>query len=669
MHLPIGVLLFVAVLEIWKRIRKTNEFDAAIRAGLLFVFLAGIAAATTGWWLSEEGGYDAKMLWQHKWSGISLTVLVGVLFLSNQSKSPFLQKIYTPIFAGVLGLLTFVGHLGGNLTHGEDYLFSKPEDTSIVVADIEKAPIFSTFIEPIFKAKCNSCHNPAKAKGELVMTSREALLAGGKNGSIFNFEKPEASELLTRIHLPLKEKKHMPPKGKKQISDDEAALLMWWIENEACFECTVDSSKNRDSVASILEKYKSVKTNVNALKVDSISDKTLANLVANGISATRLSAKNPLVIVNLAGRQDLDKSVFKKLKKIGENILELNLSGSNFSDKEAHFLSGFVHLKKLQLQNTAISDVVIRSLRELKYLESLNLYGTAISDAATADLKAISTLKNLFFWQTKMSKSAIADLQNAKPTLQISSGIDESIFGDAKLNSPVIFAESEIFRDSMAVFLKSDFKNASIFYTLDGSDPDSNALIFLDTFYLKKSAKIRAISNEEGWERSAIAKRDFIKSKIQFASAKFAAAPNQSYKAAGAKSLFDYKKGSENFADGNWLGWQGENLTATLKLEEKQPLSKVMISSLSIPNTWIFYPKGIQIFTSSDGKNFELKKEETYAQTEQGELPDMKFFDVTFEETETKFLKVKVLSTLKNPDWHAAPGEPCWLFVDEILAE
>ena len=155
-HLPIGVLLFAAALLIWQRLKRTNEYDGAIQFALGFSFFAALAAVMTGWFLSEEGGYDANMIWQHKWSGISLTVLIAVLFFAQRSSDSFLQKIYAPLFAVAVGLLTLTGHFGGNLTHGEGYLFSKPEDNSIIVTDIDKAPIFETFVEPILSAKCNS---------------------------------------------------------------------------------------------------------------------------------------------------------------------------------------------------------------------------------------------------------------------------------------------------------------------------------------------------------------------------------------------------------------------------------------------------------------------------------------------------------------------------------
>src|SRR5207247_4280254 len=37
-------------------------------------------------------------------------------------------------------------------------------------------------VRPIFQAHCQGCHQPAKARGEFVMTAFDKLLAGGESG-------------------------------------------------------------------------------------------------------------------------------------------------------------------------------------------------------------------------------------------------------------------------------------------------------------------------------------------------------------------------------------------------------------------------------------------------------------------------------------------------------
>src|SRR5437868_1028815 len=55
-------------------------------------------------------------------------------------------------------------------------------------------------IRPIFQAQCQGCHQPAKAKGEYVMTAFDRLLAGGESGEKAVVpHHPEASTLVKQI--------------------------------------------------------------------------------------------------------------------------------------------------------------------------------------------------------------------------------------------------------------------------------------------------------------------------------------------------------------------------------------------------------------------------------------------------------------------------------------
>ena len=79
-------------------------------------------------------------------------------------------------------LLVVTGHLGGNLTHGATYLFQyapnpirtlaglqpKVKKTFKKITDIDSALVFEDVIHPILDARCASCHNEEKLKGELL---------------------------------------------------------------------------------------------------------------------------------------------------------------------------------------------------------------------------------------------------------------------------------------------------------------------------------------------------------------------------------------------------------------------------------------------------------------------------------------------------------------------
>ena len=67
---------------------------------------------------------------------------------------------------------------------------------------------------PIFQAKCHGCHQPAKAKGDYVMTSFQKLLAGGETEGAVIPGKPDASYLIEEITPDADGEAEMPKKDK-----------------------------------------------------------------------------------------------------------------------------------------------------------------------------------------------------------------------------------------------------------------------------------------------------------------------------------------------------------------------------------------------------------------------------------------------------------------------
>ncbi len=99
-------------------------------------------------------------------------------------------------------------------------------------------------IRPIFQANCHGCHQPAKAKGDYVMTTFAQLLKGGEEGSAVVAHKPEKSNLIANIEPNDKGEVEMPPKG-DALSKSEIALVEKWIAQGA-----VD-----DTPANAVERY------------------------------------------------------------------------------------------------------------------------------------------------------------------------------------------------------------------------------------------------------------------------------------------------------------------------------------------------------------------------------------------------------------------------------
>ena len=118
-------------------------------------------------------------------------------------------------------------------------------------AEDPNAPVsYYKKIRPIFQASCQGCHQPAKAKGDYVMTDFAKLLEGGesvKDGQRAIVPKDPEKSLLVKQIVPENGQAEMPPK-KAPLADPEIALIRRWIA-EGAIDDTPPNAKQRYDAA------------------------------------------------------------------------------------------------------------------------------------------------------------------------------------------------------------------------------------------------------------------------------------------------------------------------------------------------------------------------------------------------------------------------------------
>jgi WD40 repeat protein len=99
---------------------------------------------------------------------------------------------------------------------------------------------------PVLQARCQGCHQPAKAGGKLDLTTFKNLLSEGESGSIAIVPgKPDESYLIEQI-TPDKGEAAMP-QGQKPLGDSEIALIRRWIEEGAKDDSPANSAPPIDA--------------------------------------------------------------------------------------------------------------------------------------------------------------------------------------------------------------------------------------------------------------------------------------------------------------------------------------------------------------------------------------------------------------------------------------
>ena len=123
-HFPLVLSLFICFLFFVPRWRvmllNADNHETIFYLLGLNAFFA-LVAALFGLFLSREGGYDAASLAWHKWSGIFLAIFSYLFFLFFRRLLVLRPVFFTATCLFPL-LAIIVGHAGGNITHGAEYL-------------------------------------------------------------------------------------------------------------------------------------------------------------------------------------------------------------------------------------------------------------------------------------------------------------------------------------------------------------------------------------------------------------------------------------------------------------------------------------------------------------------------------------------------------------------
>lgn len=112
----------------------------------------------------------------------------------------------------------------------------------------ENPPSISYYkdIRPIFQARCHGCHQPARAKGNYIMTRFEQLLAGGAGGDAAIVAGDPDASLLMELITPIDGEFEMPRKG-DALSATEIDLIGRWIAAGAWDDTPVKALQKVDS--------------------------------------------------------------------------------------------------------------------------------------------------------------------------------------------------------------------------------------------------------------------------------------------------------------------------------------------------------------------------------------------------------------------------------------
>jgi len=417
-HFPIAFLLLVPILELlgfnesYRYLRRSAGFV------LGFATLGATVAAILGWFLARNGGYSGPLLAQHMWGGISLAAVCWLCWLlrtSSGERGPDL--VYVVALATGVALVTWTGYRGGQLTSGENHLTEHMpvglrhvlgiSDTNLArVSRADANTFYGARVQPIFEARCVSCHGPSKRRANLRLDSYAALMRGGKDGPVLQAGNIQNSDLVRRITLPPGHDDFMPKESQRPLSSDQVKLIELWIGAGASTTLAVNAIKDAPTGSS-------PSTGAAEVEFDEIDSATVTRLrAAEAAAVAQLQRQFPNILdyesrgsadlrlnASILGPRfgDADLAAFTRL---AEHITVADFSRTSITDRSAAVIGSMRRLRVLRLMHTGITDATVGRLGGLDQLESLSVFDTQITSAALPTIEKLPKLAHCYAGQT-----------------------------------------------------------------------------------------------------------------------------------------------------------------------------------------------------------------------------------------------------------------------------
>ena len=645
LHFPVAFITLLLILNLFKKQLDAISFEKINLFLLLLTSLSTTIATIMGLLLSlEETGSELMIL--HKWIGISISFMIYSLVVFYKYKTFFKGLLYLS-FTSVI----FAGHYGASLTHGTNFITEPIMAMYKPKQDINSS-IYKFLIQPILDKKCTSCHNDQKLKGNLNLSSFEAIAQEGKNGPLWLSHQPEKSNFIKRLSLPIEHEKHMPPDGKTQLTQKEVELIKAWIQQGVNDTISYNDLKEGDSLKNLIAtKWLQKKKVKKVYKFSFAGKETIDALNSPFRSIKQKSPTSPAIDVAIYGRSTFDIKILTELSEIQDQIVTLNLSKLPIQKKELEFVATLKNLEKLVLNGSDIRNNDIKILATCTQLKSISLSNTQVDVSILATLQKLKELKEVFVWNTAISSEEIVLIQKKLPNVNIMEGFVRDPNNELKLTPPILLSKGNIISSGDRILIGHKMKGIEIRYSLTKSTPDKNASLLTQEIPLtldgKNNKTIKTIAYKKGWKASKVKSFTFFSRGI---------VPNN-FEVTYDAVLSEYLGSASNILIDNyvlnhsrihfskyWSGFNKKPLIAIAEFEDDSTSIKEVVLSCGFhTHKTKKYPiKFAEIWTSTDKINWKLEAKKTFKNQKVSKTKNISF---KVNSKNTRYIKIVVHAT------------------------
>lgn len=217
----------------------------------------------------------------------------------------------------------------------------------------------------------------------------------------------------------------------------------------------------------------------------------------------------------------------------------------------------------------------------------------------------------------------------------------------------------------LLVDLSSPFGEGGIRYTTDGSAPSADSRHYTGPIAVAASGRVRFCYVRGEEIVGPVADQAFTITKSTGKSVRLKTPPHENYTGDGPFTLVDGMRGNPVRHGLHWIGFWGPDLEAVIDLTTQQSFSKVSMDFYDGEGSWIYLPRRLELFVSTDGERFtsvmRLSADDIRAQG--GALA------LEVGAQRARYIKVIAENAGRIPAGKQGAGSAAWLFIDEIMVE
>jgi hexosaminidase len=216
------------------------------------------------------------------------------------------------------------------------------------------------------------------------------------------------------------------------------------------------------------------------------------------------------------------------------------------------------------------------------------------------------------------------------------------------------------------VTLTSNDPTAEIRYTTDGRPPSLNSPKYISPIPITKTTTVKAAAFGK---YKALGKATGVQYSIHKASGKpysMSKKPTQ-YTGGSDFALTDCVSGGMKTWN-QWVGLVNHDIDPVIDFGQPTAFSKVSFNYMNAKASWIWPPKGAEVYVSDDGSNF-TKLTTKNIDTNTSDVTSVESVTVETPGAKARYLKLVVKTFGVIPKDEPGGTNGAWLFVDEVVVE